>query len=179
MYTNQITGEWNGNPWLAPTASRSEPPHRYLIAAFLSLSVLVLGVMSSGCTIGQTRFALGATLVADGATTQSALSRSGAGESNPVLQQAPIPIMLVLSGVVSLVAENQIKHGKERQGKSLYRIASVVHGLAAAWNGYQLTKTGPGTSSTLAASANSSAALASHRVLGTGSPFGSSLRAGF
>lgn len=172
MNTNRNTGERNGNLGLAQDTSRAES-HRTGTAAILSVSTLMLSMLSSGCTIGQTRFALGATLVADGATTQSALSRSGASEGNPVLQSAPIPIMLVLSGVVALVAEHEIKHGKERQGKSLYRIASVVHGLAAAWNGYQLTKTGPGTTSLAA-----SAAPAQAGIRGT-NPFGSSLRSGF
>ncbi|MEO6324989.1 MAG: hypothetical protein ABIT01_13515 [Thermoanaerobaculia bacterium] len=173
MNTSTTNAEWNGNPWFAPTASRTEPPHRYLVAALLSLGVLVLSVLSSGCTIGQTRFALGATLVADGATTQSALSRSGAAEGNAVVQAAPIPIMLVLSGVVSLVAENQIKHGNERQGKSLYRIASVVHGLAAAWNGYQLTKTPGSVSPGLATGAGPAPLTAGISGI---RPFGPSIR---
>ena len=168
MNTKQIESGWTANPWLTPTTARSEPPYRYLLAALLSFGVLVLGLLSSGCTIGQTRFALGATLVADGATTQSALSQSGATEGNSALKSAPIPIMLVLSGVVSLVAENQIKNGREHQGKNLYRIASVVHGLAAAWNGYQMTR--PGVTSTSPGLASTSALAARVRGSGTLSP---------
>lgn len=139
-------------------ARAEEPPHRFLIAALLSFAVLVLGLASSGCTIGQTRFMLGATLVADAATTQSALSaNSNAQEGNPVLQKAPVPIMLVLSGVVALVAEKQVKNGEIAKAKTLYRVASVVHGLAAAWNGYQMGKTGTTAS---AASATVQPALA-------------------
>ena len=133
--------------------TRSEPAHRFLIAAIVSFAVLVLGLASSGCTIGQTRFMLGATLVADSVTTQSALSsNSNASEGNGVIQKAPIPIMLVLSGIVALVAEKEVRDGKVGKAKTLYRVASVVHGLAAAWNGYQMGTTG-GTSQSGAAAA--------------------------
>jgi hypothetical protein len=44
MNTNQITLGWNGNPWTAPTSSRTEPPYRYLVAAFASFVILVLGL---------------------------------------------------------------------------------------------------------------------------------------
>ena len=117
------------------------PASRSLVAALTCLALGVVALLSSGCTIGQTRFALGASLVADAATTQSAISSSSATEGNPVLQKAPVPIMLVLSGIVSLVAEHEYKNGHETKAKTLYRVASAVHGVAALWNGYQMGQT--------------------------------------
>lgn len=120
-------------------------------AAAAALAVLALALASSGCTIGQTRFALGASLAADAVTTQSALNSSaGAQEGNPVLQKAPVPIMMVLSGVVALVAEKHVRNGDVAKAKRLYRVATAVHTLAAAWNGYQMTNS-PGASGGTAA----------------------------
>ncbi len=118
-------------------------PRRILLAVVVSVAVL-----ASGCTIGQTRFALGVTLAADATTTVSAMRSDGAQEKNPVLQNAPVPIMLVLSGVVALVAEKHVRNGEIGKAKALYRIASIVHGLAATWNGFQM---GKGSGSTSAA----------------------------
>lgn len=118
-----------------------EAPRR-ATAALLGAAVLAGALGSGGCTIGQTRFALGATVVADAATTQTALNRGGASEANPVLKSAPVPIMLLLSGVVALVAEKHVRQGDTGKAKTLYTIASVVHGAAAAWNGYQLGQSG-------------------------------------
>jgi hypothetical protein len=92
----------------------------------------------------------GLSVLADGATTQAALSGSNATEANPVLKAAPIPILLLLSGGVALLAEKQIRNGEESKGKNLYRVATVLHGLAAAWNGYQMSKS-PGSPATVAA----------------------------
>lgn len=150
------------------------PANRSLAAALTCLGLAAIVLLSSGCTIGQTRFALGATLVADAATTQSAISHSGASEGNPILQKAPVPIMLVLSGITSLVAEHELKNGNESKAKTLYRIASVVHGAAAIWNGYQLGQSGA-TAAGGAASRPTIAATAT----APGRPFGPSFRSDF
>src|SRR5512140_1112607 len=123
--------------------------------AIVAFFVIAFGAASSGCTVGQTRFALGASLVADAATTQSVLNSSpSAREGNPVLSKAPVPIMLVLSGVVALAAEKHVRDGHVGKAKTLYRVASVVHGVAAAWNGYQLGRLGGGAGSATPASAS-------------------------
>jgi heme/copper-type cytochrome/quinol oxidase subunit 3 len=121
---------------------QSEPRYRFLIAALMSFAILIIGLASTGCTVGQTRFMLGASLAADGATTQSALSSGSGTEGNPVMQKATLPVMLVLSGVVSLVAEKYVRNGETKKAKTLYTVASVIHGAAAAWNGFQSGKGG-------------------------------------
>jgi hypothetical protein len=105
------------------------------------LLAIPLALLLSGCTIGSTRLTFGATVILDAASTQAAVSGSGR-EASPVLSKAPLPIMLVLSAAVAAVAERHVRNGEIAKAKTLYTVASVIHGAAGAWNLYQASRYG-------------------------------------
>jgi hypothetical protein len=114
------------------------------------LLVLPLALLLSGCTIRSTRLTFGATVILDAASTQAAVSGTGR-EASPVLAKAPLPIMLGLSAIVAMVAEHHVRNGETEKAKTLYTIASVIHGAAGAWNLYQASRFGVWNGSTATA----------------------------
>lgn len=101
------------------------------------ISLLLVGLLGSGCSLRTARWTFSLAVVADGATTSMGL-RAGGTEANPVLRGDPIVTMAALTAVVILCAELLANKGYTTFARFLYSLGTFVHLGAAGWNGYQM-----------------------------------------
>lgn len=101
------------------------------------LTLLLVGMLGSGCSLRTARWTFSMAVVADAGTTYAGL-RAGGTEANPVLSGDPLVTMAALTAVVVLCAELLAKKGYEAFARLLYVLGTFVHLCAAGWNGVQL-----------------------------------------